>query len=76
MTKEQKKRIARAGKLGRKYELVYHGCGQCTLAALQDVYGRNSEGDKAVFKACSEFRAGWRRKQTESAGATQAEWPF
>jgi len=62
MMREQLRRIKRAAKLGQKYELVYHGCGQCTLAALQDVYERNSEGDKAVFKACSEFRGGVAKK--------------
>jgi C_GCAxxG_C_C family probable redox protein len=62
MTEKKLQRIKRAGKLGQKYELIYHGCGQCTLAALQDVYARNSEGDKAVFKACSEFRGGVGKK--------------
>lgn len=52
------KKAEKANYLARKYELVYHGCGQSTLAALQDVYGKTSEADKTVFKACSEFRGG------------------
>ncbi len=67
--KEKNERIKKAGKLGQKYELIYHGCGQCTLAALQDVYGMNNDADKTVFKACSEFRGGVGKKTDGICGS-------
>ena len=62
-------RIAKSGRLAQKYELIYHGCGQSVLAALQDVHNRNSEADRAVFKACSEFRGGVGKKTDGICGA-------
>jgi mannitol-1-phosphate 5-dehydrogenase len=41
--------------LGFKYEKVYHGCGQCTLAAVLETLGRFSE---PVFEAATGLSGG------------------
>jgi C_GCAxxG_C_C family probable redox protein len=47
--------IQRAQQLGFEYERTYQGCGQCSIAALQDTFGiRNDD----VFKAATAFAAG------------------
>lgn len=38
-----------------KYELKYHGCGQCTLVTFQELLGMT---DALTFKAASSFCAG------------------
>lgn len=62
----------KANKLARQYELLYHGCGQSTLAAVQDVYNMDTLSDKAVFKACSEFRGGVGKNTDGICGAYAA----
>ncbi|MEJ2557380.1 MAG: C-GCAxxG-C-C family (seleno)protein [Anaerolineae bacterium] len=44
-----------AYELGFKYEKVYHGCGQCTLAAVLETLGRFSE---PVFEAATGLSGG------------------
>lgn len=45
----------KAYELGKKYEQAYKGCGQCTIAALQETFGLEDEG---VFKAGTGFAGG------------------
>ena len=40
---------------GKRYESTYRGCAQCTLAALQDAFGRR---DDSVFRAASGLAGG------------------
>jgi len=40
----------------RAYELTYHGCGQCTLRALQETLGLESD---LVFRAASSLHGGF-----------------
>jgi len=45
----------RAARAGREYEIAFHGCGQCTVAAIQDALDLRN-GD--VFLSASAFGAG------------------
>jgi C_GCAxxG_C_C family probable redox protein len=45
----------KAHELGRQYERVYGGCGQCVVAALQDAFDIE---DEAVFRAATGFAGG------------------
>lgn len=47
--------VEKAYRLGFGYEQQYRGCGQCTLAALQDTLAMM---DEAVFKAATGFAGG------------------
>jgi len=53
--KDAKKLVEKAYKLGYEYETVYRGCGQCTLAALQDTFDMR---DDATFKAMTGYAGG------------------
>lgn len=53
-SKEAMKEEAR--KRGFEYESTYHGCSQCTMAALQEVLGLE---DELVFKAASCVHGGF-----------------
>jgi C_GCAxxG_C_C family probable redox protein len=53
--KDAKKLIEKAYKLGYEYEKTYRGCGQCTLAALQDTFDLR---DDATFKAMTGYAGG------------------
>jgi len=54
-TVSEDERLERAYRLGFDYERTYRGCGQCTVAALQDAFGiRNDD----IFKAASAFAGG------------------
>lgn len=46
--------IEKANELGFLYEQKYHGCSQCILAVVQDLFGL----DDSVFKAGSALSAG------------------
>jgi len=48
-------RIRRAYELGVKYESLYKGCCQCTLAALQDAFNKK---DNVAFKASTGLATG------------------
>jgi len=48
-------RIKKAYELGVKYESLYKGCCQCTLAALQDTFNKR---DDAIFKASTGLATG------------------
>ncbi|MBU1227676.1 MAG: C-GCAxxG-C-C family protein [Actinobacteria bacterium] len=48
-------RAERAYQAGDHYERTYYGCGQCALAALQDVFDRR---DDAVFRAATGLAGG------------------
>jgi C_GCAxxG_C_C family probable redox protein len=53
--KANKKAPEKAYELGKKYEMVYRGCSQCAVAALQDALGiRNDD----VFKASTGLAGG------------------
>ena len=41
--------------LGSRYEKAYHGCAQCTVAAIQDTLGLEDDG---TFKAANALNAG------------------
>jgi C_GCAxxG_C_C family probable redox protein len=45
----------RAYEAGKAYEQDYHGCAQCTLAALQDAFDRR---DDAIFQAATGLAGG------------------
>jgi C_GCAxxG_C_C family probable redox protein len=50
---------AEAYRLGYEYEKVYHGCGQCALAAVQDALGLFEEAAfDAVFEAATSLAGG------------------
>jgi len=51
---------------GMYYESVYHGCGQCTFAAIQDALGRH---DDEVFKSACALEAGIAKYGDGSCGA-------
>lgn len=54
--KPRKEKLAqKAYKLGFDYEKQYRGCGQCTLAAIQETLGMV---DETVFKAATGFAGG------------------
>ena len=53
--KDAKKLMEKAYKLGYEYEKTYRGCGQCTLAALQDTFDMR---DDATFKAMTGYGGG------------------
>ena len=55
MAAEVKGIAEKAYQLGKENEMAYHGCGQCTLAALQDTLDLR---DDAVFKAITGFGGG------------------
>jgi len=46
--------LEKAYQLGFHYEKTYHGCAQCILAVVQDLFGI----EEAVFKAASALSAG------------------
>jgi len=52
---ESKKLIDKAYKLGYEYERTYRGCGQCAVAALQDVFDMR---DDNTFKALTGYAGG------------------
>lgn len=53
------KRIQEASALAFKYEQTYHGCGQCTLAAILDTLGEfDACTANAVFEAATGFAGG------------------
>lgn len=47
--------LERAYDLGFTYEKKYHGCAQCSVAAIQDTLGIE---DKGIFKAANGFNGG------------------
>ena len=49
-TKNVKMLVEKAYKLGYEYEKTYRGCGQCVIAALQDVFNLRNED---IFKAAT-----------------------
>lgn len=51
----RKELLKRAYELGFQYEKIYHGCAQCSVAAIQDALGI---GDGGVFKAANGFIGG------------------
>jgi C_GCAxxG_C_C family probable redox protein len=51
---------------GMHYEAVYHGCGQCTFAAIQDALGRH---DDEVFKSACALEEGIARYGDGTCGA-------
>jgi C_GCAxxG_C_C family probable redox protein len=53
--KNRKAILKRAYDLGFRYEKVYHGCTQCVLAAIQDVFEMNNED---IFRSASALAAG------------------
>jgi len=53
--KDAKKLMEKAYKLSYEYENVYRGCGQCTLAALQDTFDMR---DDSTFKAMTGYAGG------------------
>jgi len=53
--KKVKELTEKAYKLGYEYEKTYRGCGQCTLAALQDTFDMR---DDATFKAMTGYGGG------------------
>jgi len=53
--KDTKKLMEKAYKLSYEYENVYRGCGQCTLAALQDTFDMR---DDSTFKAMTGYAGG------------------
>ncbi|MEA3253599.1 MAG: C-GCAxxG-C-C family protein [Chloroflexota bacterium] len=54
-SKEEKAIIEKAYKLGYEYERTYRGCGQCAIAALQDVFDMR---DDNTFKALTGYAGG------------------
>jgi len=52
---EWQRRAKQAFELGFEYEKKYHGCGQCVLAALEDVLGIQ---EPAVFNAATTLSGG------------------
>jgi len=56
---EWNQRAEEAHRLGFEYERVYHGCGQCVLAAVHDALGRFEEATfNAVFEAATGLAGG------------------
>ncbi len=52
-------RVKEAAALAFQYEQTYHGCGQCTLAAILDTLGESSTcAADAVFEAATGFAGG------------------
>ncbi|MGC9523820.1 MAG: hypothetical protein ACP5HG_18360, partial [Anaerolineae bacterium] len=52
-------RVQEAGALAFRYEQTYHGCGQCTLAAILDTLGEfDTCAADAVFEAATGFAGG------------------
>ena len=58
-----------ASELALEYERKYHGCGQCTFAAVQQALGREEE---RVFQALSPFAAGFGLSGDSTCGALVA----
>ena len=58
--------IQKAHDLGFAYEKEYRGCGQCTIAALQDTFGL--EG-REMFQSASAFAGGVNRCGDSGCGA-------
>jgi C_GCAxxG_C_C family probable redox protein len=52
---EKLRKAQEAYRLGFDYEVRYHGCGQCALAAILDALGRQED---ALFEAATSFCAG------------------
>jgi mannitol-1-phosphate 5-dehydrogenase len=52
---EWAEKIAQAERLGFQYEQEYHGCGQCSFAAITDTLGNFDEG---AFNAATGFSGG------------------
>lgn len=70
MKKESKEDIiGKAYQLGLKYENTYHGCGQTTLAAVQDALGLINND---VFKAATGFAGGFGRSGIGICGVLTA----
>ena len=55
MQKEWSIKAEKAYKLGFEYEKIYHGCGQCVLAAIMDTLGMVDDG---AFNAATNFSGG------------------
>jgi len=53
--KKKEELLEKAYELGFEYEKKYKGCSQCTLGAVQDLFGIQ---DDAIFKAASGFAGG------------------
>lgn len=49
-TKNVKRLVEKAYKLGYEYEKTYRGCGQCIIVALQDTFNMRNDG---IFKAAT-----------------------
>jgi C_GCAxxG_C_C family probable redox protein len=58
--------IQKAHDLGFDYEKTYRGCGQCSIAALQDTFGVS--GDE-IFQAATAFAGGVNRCGDSGCGA-------
>lgn len=54
-TKDEKMLAEKAYQLGYEYEKTYRGCGQCVMAALQDVFDLRNDD---VFKAMTGYAGG------------------
>lgn len=54
--------VKKVGDLAYYYELVYHGCSQCVLKAIQDSL---NVGDNLTFKAATAFAGGIARAGEE-----------
>ena len=55
LQEEWSKKAERAFALGFEYEKIYHGCGQCVLAAVMDTLGMVEDG---AFNAATNFSGG------------------
>jgi C_GCAxxG_C_C family probable redox protein len=55
MTADREEALHKAYALAHECESVHHGCGQCVILALQEVFGLR---DDAVFKAASGVSGG------------------
>ena len=55
MQKEWTFKAEKAYKLGFEYEKIYHGCGQCVLAAVMETLGKMDDG---AFNAATNFSGG------------------
>ncbi|MCD4751686.1 MAG: C-GCAxxG-C-C family protein [Anaerolineaceae bacterium] len=55
MQKEWASKAEKAYSLGFEYEKIYHGCGQCVLAAVMDTLGKKDDG---AFNAATNFSGG------------------
>lgn len=55
MIKQKQKLLEQAAQTGFKYEQIYRGCAQCTIAAVQETLGLKND---AIFKAASGLAGG------------------